>query len=262
MAFVGAVLNGAEQEADGDSASNNCLAPIYAVETSDGGVRLEAAMPAGAPEQRPGKPLFYAVLSQHWPAGLVGLYSIKGESEGGLELRRRPLRGRENWTEPLFFAEPLEEEEAAKKLAGRWDCRALRDGSTQYLAWDLTMDGEHVVGRLDQNTDYRFAHVVGGTFRSNRFEMRIEYIMDSYLLNGVWENGKMSGEWHRTDGGESGTWQASRFSQECVTSGKTIGLYEARRSSDGARRYVLEGTILGPEWDQRIPLCRVWRELQ
>ena len=201
---------------------------------------------------------FLAVTTNVWPAGLVPIFAV--EKTNRIELRRRPVLGEENSSEPLFYALPPESEPEATKIAGRWECLGVRGtGTKEFFGWDLCLDGESVAGRFDQFTDFRFARVVGGTFRSNRFEMRIEYIMDAYLVKGTWHDGKMKGDWTRVDESESGTWEATRATFVIPPATNLGALYEWRRG-DNARRYRLEDEKLSSEWQRGArPLCRVWK---
>ena len=201
---------------------------------------------------------FLAVTTNIWPAGLVPIFAV--EKTNRVELRRYPARGQENSSEPIFYALPPEDEPEATKIAGRWECLGVRGtGTKEFFGWDLCVDGENVAGRFDQFTDFRFARIAGGTFRSNRFEMRIEYIMDAYVVRGTWRDGRMSGNWTRVDESESGTWEATRPKFILPPSTNLIALYEWRRTN-GARRYLLDGQQPGPEWQRTPrPLCRVWK---
>lgn len=201
---------------------------------------------------------FHAVVTNTWPAGLVPIFGI--ERTNTFELQRRPRRGKENGTEPLFFALPPEDEPEAAKLAGRWELEAVRfSGSKEYPVWELAIEGDRVSGRFDQNTDYRFAYLMGGTFRSNALELRIEYINDAYLIHGTWHDGKMKGRWRRADDSEEGPWEATRPNVRLPTNGKIVNLYEFSRASDNARRYASETERLAPGWERATrPLCRVW----
>jgi len=139
-------------------------------------------------------PSFLAVATNIWPAGLVAIFAV--EKTNRIELRRRPARGVENSSEPLFYALPPEDEPEAAKIAGRWECLGVREtGTKEFFGWDLSIEGENIAGRFDQFTDFRFARIVDGTFRSNQFELRIEYIMDAYVVNGTWHDGKLKGDW-------------------------------------------------------------------
>jgi len=202
---------------------------------------------------------FHAVVTSTCPAGLVPIFAV--ENTNTLELRRRPRRGKENTTEPLFFALPPEDEPDAAKLAGRWDLEAIRYGGTkEWPVLELAIEDDKVSGRFDQNTDYRFAYLAGGTFRSNLLELRIEYVNDAYLLRGTWHDGKLKGRWHRADDSESGPWEGTRPPAKIPTNTNTLRLYEWRRTSDDSRRYALEIEKLGSEWRcAPRPLCRVWR---
>jgi hypothetical protein len=193
----------------------------------------------------------------------VPVFAVENASR--VELRRRPARGQENFSEPLFFALPGPDEPEASKIAGRWECRATRDERAKsYLAWELAVEGEKVAGRFDQDTDYRFAFITGGTFRSNLLELRIEHMQNRYLLTGQWDKGKLHGEWQRDDQSERGTWEAERPRENKLGPDKrrtTSGLYEWRRVSDNARRYALEDQFKDAGWERSLqPLCHVWRQ--
>ena len=202
--------------------------------------------------------VFYAVVTNTWPAGLVPIFAV--EMTNHVELRRRARRGKENATEPLFFALPPEDEPQAAKLAGRWELEAFRySGTKEYPVWELAVEGDQVSGRFDQNTDYRFAYLMGGTFRSNLLELRVEYINDAYIIQGTWHDGKMKGRWRREDDSEQGPWEGTHPAAKLPSSTNLVSLYEWRHTSDDLRRYAIETEKLGPEWTRASrPLCRVW----
>lgn len=202
---------------------------------------------------------FLAVTTNSWPAGLVPVFLV--EKTNRFELRRHAPRGLENSTEPLFFALPLEDEPEASRIAGRWECHATRgDGSEVRLGWELAADAGKVSGRFDQNTDYRFAFVTGGSFRSNRLELHVEHGMDAYLLAGQWRDGRLEGQWRRADDAEQGNWEALRSETRPLPDGEIVALYEWRRASDGALRYGVEKDPVGTDWERMArPLCRVWK---
>lgn len=211
---------------------------------------------------QPGEAVFLAICTNEWPAGLVPIFAI--EKTNRIELRRRPELGMESLSDPIFFALPPEDEPEAAKLAGRWECRAIRgNGSRDHLAWELAVEGENLAGRFNPNGEYRVATISGGAFRSNRFELRVEYFRDHYVLTGIWRDGRMRGEWRHTDDSERGTWEATRGLIRMPTgTGLTIvPLYEWRRSSDGACDYRIEGDAAGLGWRRSVrPLCRVWKQ--
>ncbi len=204
-------------------------------------------------------PLFMAVAGNEWPTGLVPVFAVVKANR--VELRRQGLSGEENSTEPLFFALPPEDEPNAAKVAGRWECRAVRaTDSTNFLVWELAAELEKVSGRFNQDSEYRVAFITGGTFRSNRLELRVEYLRDAYVLTGEWQEGKLKGDWRRTDEEERGTWEAIREAVRPPPRGEIVGLFEWRRASDNARYYAVEGEEMTTNWERSPrPLCRVWR---
>lgn len=200
---------------------------------------------------------FRAICTNEWWPGLVPVFAVQDEER--FELRRRSVRGQENFSGPLFFALPNADEPEAGRVAGRWDIIAIRgDGAKEYLGWEIAVEGTLLAGRFDQNTDYRFAHINGGTWRSNKFELRGEYISDAFVLTATWETNCLKGEWHRTDDSERGTWQATRPYPQFKPPGNAVPLYEWR-NPEGKRRYMLESRIPSPGWQRAAkPLCRVW----
>jgi hypothetical protein len=202
---------------------------------------------------------FLAVCTNSWPAGLVAVFSV--EKTNRVELRRRPALGQENFSEPLFFALPPGDEPDATRVAGRWECLGIRGtGSREIFGWDLAVEGEKVAGRFDQFTDFRFARIASGIFRSNDLQLRIEYIDTVYNVKGVWDGVKYKGDWTRADESEKGTWEASRPVIPLPVSTNTVALYEWHRASDNARRYLVDGQTPGRSWERQArPLCRVWK---
>ena len=180
------------------------LSPIYQLSSSNGVKNLAGRGEIGKPWPPAQNPAFYAVCTNQWPFGLIPIFAV--EKTNRLELRRRWARGQENFSEPLFFALPPGDEPDALRISGRWDCRATRDGASKaYLTWELAIEGEKVSGRFDQNTEYRFAFIPGGNFRSSLFDLRVEYNNEAYILTGRWAARKLKGEWHRTNDSEGGS---------------------------------------------------------
>jgi hypothetical protein len=202
--------------------------------------------------------LFRAVVTNEWPGGWVPIFAV--DKAHGVELRRRSLAGEENTSEPLFFGLPPADEVDAGRIAGRWECVATRGSdSRKHLVWQLAVEAGRISGRFDQNTEYRVAFITGGTFRSNRFDLVVEYLQDKYLLTGDWRNGRLAGDWRRADEEERGAWEAVREPGPPTPAG-AVPLYEWRRASDNARHYALEEERMAVGWERAPrPLCRVWR---
>lgn len=234
------------------------LEPVYRWTSPDGGERFATReqLPLDKRKLTNTAPAFLAVPpGQFWP-GLVPLFDV--ELAGRFEVRRRPLQGQESFTEPIFFALPLEDESVAPKIAGRWEVTATRRSSNDsWFQWELTAEGDKLYGRFDQNADYRVASVTGGTFRSNQVELTIEYTQNKYALTGEWRDGKMRGTWRETEDAEKGEWEASRVPPiSPLPAGELVPLHEWQR--EGARRYSIDWP--GPGWTKSSrPLCRVWK---
>ncbi|MFN0067839.1 MAG: hypothetical protein ACKVYV_09405 [Limisphaerales bacterium] len=249
----GAALMGGGGAVRAADASGLALVPFSAT-NAPGGVRLVAGA-TGAPA------LFRAVTVRdaRWPAGLVPLFEAGSGDRSGL--RRLPPRGRENLTEPLGFILPRADEPDAARLAGWWDIRAVgADGTKRWLGMELAVDGERVAGRLDQLTDYRFAHVTGGSWRTNVLTLGVEYVNDRYELTATWRDGRLSGAWRRTDDSDRGTWEATRTegAPPLPAAAGAVPLFEWQRT-DGTRRYAPEPGPAGEGWTPaQPPLGRVW----
>lgn len=203
---------------------------------------------------------FYVLKCDRWPAGCVPLFEV--ELEGRLQLRRRPLAGQENFTEPLCFALPLSDEALCSQLAGVWNCTGESPNRSKHaFNLELTLEADRVVGRFDQNTDYRFAQLVSGSCRSNELRLEITYAQERFLLTGRIQAGRIVGDWRQEGETDHGTWSGARSepSWEIPDEAATVPLYEWRRMSDGSRSYH-PASVAGMEgWSRsHKPFCRVW----
>ena len=204
---------------------------------------------------------FHAVVSAEWIPGLVPIYIRR--SDNTFSLHRRPKRGQENSTEPFFFGLPLSSETNAMMIAGRWECEATHvDGARDYYAWDLTLAGDDLVGRFDQNTDYRFAYVTGGTFRSERLILNIDYVTNQYRVTGDYRDGSLVGRWEQITGADHGEWFGKRptsnwkFPDE---SGALLLFEWKKKDGSSIRRYVTKPPSPESEWERvGEAICRVW----
>jgi hypothetical protein len=239
------------------------LEPLYRATGSNGLAQLVSRSHLEFERLKTNGVAFLAVVTNVWPPDLVPVFAV--EKSNRFELRRRPAAGMESSSEPVFFALAPEDEAEAPKVTGRWECRAVRgSGNTDHLAWELTIEGERLAGRFDQTQEYRVATIAGGTFRSNRIELRVEYFMDHYVLKGVWRDDRLSGDWRHVDDSERGSWEATR-SPVRLPSGtgvEVVPLYEWRRTGDDALRYATGREKLPGDW-RRVgrPLCRVWERV-
>lgn len=197
---------------------------------------------------------FHAVVAEFWPPGMVPVFRV--EKGGVTQWRRFPLRGQENNADAEFFGMPLAGEEAV--LNGRWEVKATRNTEKPYLFWELAMSGTNFIGRFDRNTDYRFGTIAEGSFVANKFFMRAEYIQDAYLLNAVFTNRVLKGEWKRTDGEEGGLWEASQYAVILPPLTDLVELFEWQKGTN--RVYLTAGKNPGEGWMRSEPaLCRVWK---
>jgi len=233
------------------------LEPIYELKVSDGKQRFGSRHDFDPAKPKPDIEgiAFVAVCTNAWLSGLVPIFAV--EKTNRFELRRRPPRGQENYSEPLFFALPPDDEIDAREIAGRWEVDAVRGDSRVNCALELAVETNTVAGRFDQYSEYRFADMMGGSFRSNVLQLRVEYTGDVYLLSATLTNGHLKGDWRRNDNSEIGTWKASRRDIEFTTSTNVVELYEWRRGQE--RRYTVGAERLDAGWERAgRPLCKVW----
>lgn len=162
-----------------------------------------------APESKEA-PSFWAIGSQAWPAGLIPIYQVLDRRSGKYQLVRKPAHGKENVMDPLFFALPLSPETDTSSINGRWELEAThRDGALDVLYMDWATFQGKLFGRMDPDTDYRFAWINGGNFDRKHVGLEVQYIDVDYLLKGNLKEGKLTGTWMRTDDADGGAWKAT-----------------------------------------------------
>lgn len=202
---------------------------------------------------------FLAVVSKEWPAGLVPVYVV--EKAGGFELRRTPAKGTEGFSEPAFLALPASDEPESAAISGKWEARATRsDGSKPLVSFEISAVRGAVIGRFDQNTDYRFAYITGGTFQTNHLTLAVEYIRDHFEIAAELQGGQLTGRWRNVDDSEGGTWEATRAYPSNLPAGlKIVDLME-RKEADGARKWSTEEKPTQERLKKSAAvLCRVWK---
>jgi hypothetical protein len=203
---------------------------------------------------------FQVVRSESWPAGLVPLFGVQEDQQ--FVLQRLPVPGQAISSEPIFFALPPEDEPRAADIAGHWICTATNVHRPWHEPhWELAIEGERIAGRFSQDGEYRVASISGGTFRSNRFELNVEWINDRYQLTGEWRSNKLSGMWRQIDEEERGVWTAVHSGPVATIPKNAQGmrLYEWHRT--GQRKYSIASKLDEPGWQRAArPLCRVWKK--
>ncbi len=209
------------------------------------------------------QPAWLGMADDDGRAGLVPIYAI--ERRGFTELRRRPPRGQENFVEPLFYALPLATETNAAVIAGSWQVRATTaEAQRHQLIWELAIEGDQISGRFDQDTEYRFAFITGGTWRSNRLELLVDYVNEHFTLVGALTGNNLTGTWRRTDDSQSGTWTAERLGNPVATplgsQVEVVDLFAWQAPGNPAPRYSVEPPDASGRWQRaEQPLARVWR---
>jgi len=205
--------------------------------------------------------VFHAVEATEWPGGLVPIFGFI--RQGVYQLSRTQKPGWENLMEPIFFALPRATETNAMALCGKWSVTAIHaDGHSDQFSWELTTDGAHVAGRMDQATDYRFATVSGGEWDGVHLELKIDYINDHFEMSDRLDAGTLSGGWRRTDDGDHGAWTAKRSAplpMINVNDFKVAPLCEWTNISTAVKRYTINPIGPGEAWQRsERPVCRVW----
>jgi hypothetical protein len=210
----------------------------------------------GPLNQDSGGAFLFGIISRQWPNGLVPIYATN-PSKGFPRLQRQLTQAMENVKEPLFFALPPTDERHTAGLTGRWACEAThQDGGTDFLHWEITHFRGSISGRLDQDTDYRFAWIQTGTFHAPDFHLDVSYIDATYKLQGVLREGRLIGQWHHVGKGGRGNWVATP-SNPVVLPGDAwtvLPLFVSGEDPDVPQKTAL-GRKPGPEY---VNLCRVW----
>lgn len=161
------------------------------------------------------------VIAEVWPPeeaveGSAALFEV--HARGHASLRRLPGMGREDEAVVLCRvmdparADPLLGNSGERQpVEGTW--RVLSrgsDGSVHRLRWEWWSDGRELAGRFDQDTDFRFAHMVRGTNGGGRVAFAVEYIQDRYdVVGGATATG-WAGTWTKRGEPDAGTWTAER----------------------------------------------------
>lgn len=202
------------------------------------------------------KPLFLALRSTAWPPGLVPIYQVDDPSSGEAYLARRLTHAKENVVEPLCFALPIPSEVEACRVNGRWELEAThQDGALEFLYMDWAQLSGNLFGRMDPDTDYRFAWLTGGSYGGKKLQIQINYIDTDYLLTGTLAAGSFQGKWSRADGLDGGDWTGRPVG--AATSAWPLGPL--------AYLVTVEDHRKSPRWELRVTpkepdhaLCRVW----
>ena len=204
-------------------------------------------------------PLFYAIQSPNWPNGFIPIYQTRDKQTKEWRLSRRLTHGKENFTDPLFFALPTSLKMPEGMLSGRWACEAKhRDGTIDFLHWEIARDGDIIFGRFDQDTDYRFAWLTEGAIRGNKLRFKADYIDATYELEGSFIPHiiRMEGTWRHTEDADGGTWKAEPAYEIELAHWhwKRVNLYQNISPSTGKQSLSVDSPIS----NESQLLCQVW----
>jgi hypothetical protein len=241
--------------------SASALEPVFRLRGEAGRQRLvlPEQVKVGGLSNQVEATAFLALPPTNWWAGWVAVYAR--EKDGRFELQRLPQRRQEHLTQPLFLALPHEGEPDAVRIAGRWECTALREGEENFLVWEFTTEGRQLAGRFDDETGHQVAFIRGGTFAADRITFTVENNDDFYELTGRLRDGVLTGDWRQVGANARGTWRAvrPRWTAPAVDLRAAVPLHEFRRAKEDGRWYATDPTPPGPEWKrEKRPLCRVW----
>ena len=235
----------------------------------DFGVGKAEGRHAVASTQAPGSRVVAEVL----PASGGGVGSValfEGVLGGRPVVLRLPELGREG--EATVLCRVLERAGVGGTgpgVDGRWRVVSRgQDGAVHRLGWEWWSDGMRLAGRLDPDTDYRFAHLERGTNEAGRVAFAVQYIQDRYELWGDATARGWAGAWRKAGQEEAGTWTAERVlvgemgagAASLPPAGAALALRRWVRRPDGATWVGLgEDAPPGEGWDVDAELGRAWR---
>lgn len=235
------------------------LSAIFKIPTKENGFKLSLKGNdeyTSHPSSSKSNPLFFAVTSHTWPSGLIPIYQTR-QKDGTMQLTRRLTHGRENFVEPLFFALPLKKESHVAEISGRWSCEAThRDGNIDFMHWEITLIENAIVGRFDQDTDYRFAWLMEGHFNDPFIQLKAEYIDAKYELTGKLSKGQLEGTWRHLEDDDGGTWLAKPV-DSVMSFDPTLNTVPLFVIKNGQSNQPL-WQIGGEKPDTGSALCRIW----
>lgn len=98
-------------------------------------------------------------------------------------------------------------------LAGTWQC-VSHGGDQGTMPFTLTFqqDGQNISGHV--SSQLGDADFDGGTFKNNHLHFVIQGDGDSYDLNAIYKDGKLTGAWTTTVSGKKGTWEGSKAAKQ------------------------------------------------
>lgn len=155
-------------------------------------------------------------------------------------------------SKPLFYALPLETPPPADPVAGKWIGK-IKELDDMPFDLDLQRNGDRVTGSAEGLKAEK------GEFKEGRLHLELTDDEDTYVLNGLVQQGKITGQWRSVKAQDEGEWTAERAKVPDLESPDIVQLYEYH-STSGARFY---STDPAPRPDvpgrSAKPLCRVWR---
>ena len=233
------------------AASTNSLVPLRVVEGVDGAFSEASVVRTNGQ--------FRAVTGRPWPTGLMPVFVVSREA--GNQLRRTPPAGLEADAEPAFFALPAADEPESSSVSGHWEVRAVRgDGSRLRFGLDLGAVRGRMAARFDPDTDYRFARIPSGTFRTNALSLEVLHIQDRFELTAELAGGRLDGRWRHEDGSEEGHWTAERAVAPEPVNPSALTDLVGWLGPKGVRTWRPREAGPGEGWRVDGPvLCRVWR---
>ncbi len=130
-------------------------------------------------------------------------------------------------------------------MAGKWIGK-IKELDDMPFELNLRRNGDRITGSA-----YKMK-VEKGEFRQGRLYFELTDEEDTYLLNGVVEQGKITGQWRSVKAKDEGEWTAERVKEPGLQSPDIVLLYEYRDKA-GTLLYSTDQAVAGK------PLCRVWR---
>lgn len=142
-------------------------------------------------------------------------------------------------------ASPSEAASPAAGISGTWDSLAVTPGGDMTAALELKQETDKVTGQI--SSDMGSLPILAASFKDNTLQFDLDLGGNLYRVKAELKDGKLVGGWSPAEGGEGGSWSASRRASAAPPAAPVpgtpaiAGSWDAMASSPmGELRFVVE----------------------